>query len=163
MQKQKHSWNWSVKYFLLRIWFSKISLFGIVSKRLKLPIFFNCLAQTFPTHKHMDVRRGAGIWKFQQEMLFSKFRAVKSKFHYFWPPVEKLLEKSTSGPPWKNYSDAHAHKHVKWHHFCEKLCCITPSGNTVQQHQCGKQSTARWQTVHGVFCQTITNPAELQM
>jgi len=52
--------------------------------------------------------------------------------------------------------DTHAHKHVKLHHFYEKLCCITRSGNTVKQHQCGKQSIAGWQTVQDVFCQTIT-------
>jgi len=68
---------------------------------------------------------------------------VKNKFHHFWTPAEKRLEKSTSGPPGKIPSDAHAHKHVKWHHACDKMCCIAPSGNTVQQHQCGKQSTAR--------------------
>jgi len=44
-------------------------------------------------------------------MLFSSFRVVKTKFHHFWPPVEKLLEKSTSAPPGKIPSDAHAHKH----------------------------------------------------
>jgi len=33
--------------------------------------FFNGVARTFPTHKHMGVERGAGIWKFQQKMLFS--------------------------------------------------------------------------------------------
>jgi len=44
-------------------------------------------------------------------MLFSSFRVVKTKFHHFWPPVEKRLEKSTSGPPGKIPSDAHAHKH----------------------------------------------------
>jgi len=32
-----------------------------VLKRLKLPNFFNGVAQTFPTHKHMGVGRGAGI------------------------------------------------------------------------------------------------------
>jgi len=32
---------------------------------------------------------------------------------------------------------------------------MTPSGNTVQPHQCGTQATAGWQTVHGAFCQTI--------
>jgi len=48
-------------------------------------------------------------------------------------------------PPSKNSvrrSDTHTHKHVKLHHFCKKLCCIAPSGNTVQQHQYGNQSTA---------------------
>jgi len=34
-QKQKHNWNLSVKYFILRIRFGKISLFRMVLKRLK--------------------------------------------------------------------------------------------------------------------------------
>jgi len=51
--------------------FCKISLFGIVSIRLKLPKIFNRVAGTFPTHKHMGVERGARIWKFQQKTLFS--------------------------------------------------------------------------------------------
>jgi len=55
IQKQKHNWSWSVKYFILRIRFSKISLFGMVLKRLKLPKFFSGVARTFPTHKHMGV------------------------------------------------------------------------------------------------------------
>jgi len=27
--------------------------------------------------------------------------SIKNKFHHFWPPVEKRLEKSNSGPPEK--------------------------------------------------------------
>ena len=86
---------------------------------------------------------------------------LKTKFHLFWPPVEKLLEKLLVAPPGKIPSVAHAHKHVKWHHFCEKLCCITPPGSTVQQNRCGKQPTAGWQTVQGVFCQTITKSYQI--
>ena len=41
--------------------------------------------------------------------------------------MDKRLEKSISGPPGKKFSDAHAHKHVKLHHFCKKLC-FTPYG-----------------------------------
>jgi len=107
-------------------------------------------------HTSMGVGRGARIGKFQQKKLSSYFQVLKNKLHHVWPPLEKRLEKSTSGSPGKISSDVHAHKYVKFHQFCEKLCCITPSGNTVQQHQCGKQSIAGRQTVHGVFCQTIT-------
>jgi len=65
-------------------------------------------------------------------------------------------------PPWKNPSDAQAYnKHVKLHHFCKNYGCISPSGNTVQQHQCGKQAIAGWQTLHGVFCQTITKSCQI--
>jgi len=34
--KRKHNWIWSVKYFILRIRFNKISLFRMLLKRLKL-------------------------------------------------------------------------------------------------------------------------------
>jgi len=50
-----------VKYFILRVRFSKISLFGMVLKCLKFHKFFNGVARTFPTRKHMGVGRGAGI------------------------------------------------------------------------------------------------------
>jgi len=46
--------------------------------------------------------------------------------------------------------------HVKLHHCCKNLCCITLSGNTVHQHHCGKQAIVGWRTVRGVFSQTIT-------
>jgi len=65
----------------------------------------------------------------------------KTNFTTFGP-LEKLLEKSTSSPRGKYLSDARAHKHVKLHNFCKKIYCVTPSGNNVQQHQCGKQSIA---------------------
>jgi len=84
------------------------------------------------------------------------FSSVKKQISPLLTPLEKRLEKSTSGSPGKIPSDPHAHKYVKFHLFCEILCCIIPSGNTVQQHQCGKQSIAGRQTVHGVFCETIT-------
>jgi len=109
----------------------------------------------------MGVGRGAGIWKFQQKMLFSWFRVPKTKFHHFWPPWKNFWKNPLVALPGEIPSDAHAHKRVKWHYFCEKLCCITPSGNTVQQHQCGKQAIAGWQTVHGVFCQTITKSYQI--
>jgi len=123
-----------------------------VLKRLNLHQFLMAWHELFPTHKHW-CRKGAGIWKLQQKKLFSYFRVVKNKFSSLLaPPLEKLLEKSISATPRKNPSDAHAHKHVKSHHFCKNLCCISPPGNTVQQHQCCKQAIAGWQMVHGVFC-----------
>ena len=89
------------------------------------------------------VSKGGTNLKISAIRLFSQFRVVKNKFHHFWPLTqEKLLEKSTSGPHWKKLPDAHAHKHVKLHQFCKKLCCITPYRKTVQQHQCGKQAVA---------------------
>jgi len=49
-QKQKHSGNWSVKFFILCIRFSKISLFRMVLKRLELQQmtpYFDCVAWNF--------------------------------------------------------------------------------------------------------------------
>jgi len=66
-------------------------------------------------------------------------------------------------PSGKEPSDVHAHKPAKLHHFWKTLRRIAPSGNTVQQRQRGEQSTARRQTVHGVFCHTIMNPVKLQL
>ena len=57
---------------------------------------------------------------------------VRNKFLHIWPPAEKRLEKSTCPP-------------------LEKFL----------QHQCGKQSKAGWQTVHCVFCQTITKSCQI--
>ena len=36
-----------------------------------------------------------------------------------------------------------------------------PSGNTVQQHQCGKRAILGWQTVHVVFFQTSTKSCHI--
>ena len=49
---------------------------------------------------------------------FFQFRAVKTKFHHFWTPLEKILAKSPTGPPGKNPSDAHGTNHQS----------ITPTG-----------------------------------
>jgi len=38
---------------------------------------------------------------------FFQFRGLKTKCHHFWPPLEKILEKSPTAPPGKNLSDAH--------------------------------------------------------
>ena len=46
--------------------------------------------------------------------------------------------------------------------FCKKWCSITPSGNTVRQHQCGKQARAWWPDCAQctVFCQTLTKSCQ---
>ena len=118
--------------------------------------------QRFPTRKHGGRKEGRNL-KISAKRLFSEFRVAKTKFHHFWfPPLEKLLEKSSSDPPpEKILPTPYAHKHVKLHHFCKKLCCISPFGRTVQQHQWDKQAIAGWQTVHDVFCQTITKYCQI--
>ena len=141
----------------MRIRFTKISLFRMVLKRLKLPQFFNGVARTFPEHKHGCRKRGKNLKISAKKAVFLVSRG-ENLISPLLAPLEKLLENSTSASPEKNPSDANAYKHVKLHHFCENCVVVTPSGNTVQQHQCGKQFIAGRQTVHGVFCQTIQNP-----
>ena len=62
---------------------------------------------------------------------------------------------------WKNFFRRPCTQACKMTSFFFKLCCVTPSGNTVQQHQFGKQSIAGWQTVGRVFCQTITKSCQI--
>ena len=54
MQKQKHNWNWSVKYFILRTRLSKISLFGMLLKRLKLHQFLMVQRTLVSAHSLMS-------------------------------------------------------------------------------------------------------------
>ena len=52
------------------------------------------------------LRHCISIWMSEEGQEFANFsknaaflfRVMKTKFHHFWPPVEKLLEKSTSDP-----------------------------------------------------------------
>ena len=46
-----------------------------------------------------------------KKRLFFQFLGVKNKFHRFWPPLEKILGKSPTGPPGKNPSDARVIKY----------------------------------------------------
>jgi len=64
MQKQKHNWNLSVKYFILRIRFSKISLFRMVLKRLKFHQDFDGVARTFSDPQ---------AWTSEEEQEFENF------------------------------------------------------------------------------------------
>jgi len=76
----------------------------MVLRLSKLHQFFNGEARTFFLHTRMGVGRRVGIWKFQQKRWSSWFPVVNSKFHHFCPPpIEKLLEKSTSGPLEKSF------------------------------------------------------------
>ena len=150
MQKQKRNQNWSVKYLILRLGFSKISLFRMVLKRLKLHQFLLVWHERFPPQE---------FGNFSKKGCFRSFEWLETNFTTYVPPLERLLEKSTRAPPWKkSFRRPCTQKHVKLHHFCEKLCCITPSGNNVQQHQCSKQAIAGWQTSRGAFCQILRNP-----
>jgi len=45
----------------------------MVLKRLKLPKFFNGMASTFRTHKHMGIGKGSGIWHFSKKCCFLNF------------------------------------------------------------------------------------------
>jgi len=45
--------------------------------------------------------RPPGFWKSHQKRLFCLFRVGKSKFHPFWPPLEKFWKNILVVPPWK--------------------------------------------------------------
>jgi len=94
----------------------------MVLKRLKLHQFFNGVARTFPTHKHGCRKKGKNL-KISAKKAVFLVSSGKNYISPLLPPVEKPLEKSTSVPSEKIPSDAQAHKHVKLHHFCEKLGC----------------------------------------
>jgi len=113
--------------------------------------------ELFPAHKHGCREEGNNL-KTSAKKAVLLVSSGKKQISPLSSPLKKLLEKSTSAPPGKDPSDVHAHKHAKLH--CKKLCCVAPSGNTIQQHQCGKQAVAGRQTVHGVFCQTLRNPVK---
>ena len=53
---------------------------------------------------------GRGALDFEiisKNVCFFQFRGVKTKFHHFYPHLEKNLGKSPTGPSGKNPSDAH--------------------------------------------------------
>ena len=70
MQKQKHNWNWSVHYYILRIRFSKISLFRMVLKRLKSHRFCNGVARTFSYTQAWVSERGRDLKISSKKTLF---------------------------------------------------------------------------------------------
>jgi len=103
----------------------------------------------------MGVGRGEEFENFSKEGCFLSFQ--------WWKQNSPLLAlpRKTSGKIHKKSFRHSCTQACKITPFLSKLCCITPSGNTVQQHQCGKQAIAGWQSGHGVFCQTLRNPAKL--
>ena len=66
-------------------------------------------------HTSMGVGRGARIWKFQQKAVFL-VSGGKKQISSLLAPLEKLLEKSNSGPPWKN----------SFRRPCIQVCKVAP-------------------------------------
>jgi len=95
----------------------------MVLKRLKLHHIFNGVARTF-SYTQAWVSEGGRNLKILATKAVFLFSSGKNKFDHFCPPLEKLLEKSTSVPPVKNPSDAQAHKYVKLPHFCKDTCVV---------------------------------------
>jgi len=52
-----------------------------------------------------------------------------------------------------------ANMHVKLHHLCKKWCSVSPSGNTVRQHQCGKQTREGWSNCARYSAKHLRNSA----
>ena len=131
-------------------------------KRLKLPQIFNVVARTFPTNKHVCRKMGKNLRISAEKAIFLVSRG-ENLISPILAILETYFEKIDYCPPFppKKILPTPKNKHVKLHHFCEKLCCITTSGNTVQQHQWGKQFIAGRQTAHGAFCQTITKSFQI--
>jgi len=83
---------------------------------------------------------GQELENFSKKRCFLSFEWQK-KISPLLATPEKFLEKSTVDPWKKSFRRPCTHKHVKLQ-YLKNLCCITPFGNTVQQHQCGKQAIA---------------------
>jgi len=72
----------------------------MVLERLKLLQFFNGVARTFPPHKHGCRKRGKNL-KSSAKMAVFLLSSVKKQISPLLAPLEKGLEKSTSGSPGK--------------------------------------------------------------
>jgi len=67
----------------------------MVLKRFKLHQVFDGVARTFSDPHYRKGSKNSKISAKKATFLVSS--AVKTKFQHFWPPLEKLLEKSVSG------------------------------------------------------------------
>ena len=128
---------------------------------LEITPIFNGVARTFSYTQAWVSEWCSNLKISAKKGCFLSFEWQKTNFTTFGQHLKNILKNPLGPPPGKNPSEAHAHKHVKWHHFCKNLCCITSSVNTIQQHQFGKQAMAGWQCGNGVFCKTITKSCEI--
>ena len=95
--------------------------------------------EIFPTHKHGCWKWGTSL-KISAKRLFSWFRVVKTNFIIVGlPTLQKLLEKSTSAPPWKKYFRCPCTQTCKVVPFLQKVCCIRQY-YTIWQHCNNTQS-----------------------
>jgi len=120
MQKQNHNWNWSGKYFILRVRISK----EWCKNAWNYTNFLMMWHELFPTHKH-GCQKGAGIWKYQQKRLFSQFRyqtlLLLPPQRNIWknplvPPLEKILP-TAMHTSMQNYTTIVKHCVVLLHHL----------------------------------------------
>ena len=79
--------------------------------------------EIFPTHKH-GYRKGGKNFISAKKGYFLSFECGENQISPLLYPIQKRLETSTSAPPGKYPSGAHAHKHVKLHHFCKKCVVL---------------------------------------
>jgi len=101
MQKQKHNWNWAVKYFILCTRLIKISQFRMTLKRLKSHQFLMVWHERYPAHKHRCRNGGRNLEISAKKAVFLVSSGKKTNFTNFVSPLEKCLEKSISAPLWK--------------------------------------------------------------
>ena len=119
----------------------------MVLKRLKLHQVFDGVARTFSDTQVWVSEGGQECENFSENGKFLSFECGKNQISPLLAPLEKRLEKSTSAPLVKNPSDVHAHKHVKFHHFCENyvafhhLAILFNNANTLSKP---RQSDRLW-------------------
>jgi len=108
------------------------SIFRCV-ETLEIHQFFSRVARTFSYTQAWVPEGGNQFENFRKKAVFL-VSSGKKRISPLLPPIpRKMFGKIHQWPlPGKDFSDAHAHKHVTLHHFCKKLCCVTPYGNTVE-------------------------------
>jgi len=117
MQKQKHNWNWSVKHFILRIRFSKMSLFRMVLKRLKYcnTNFLMVWHELFSIHKQ-GCRKGGRNLKISAKKPVFLVSSGKNQISPLLAHRRKTFGKIHWWSPWKN----------SFRRPCTQACKMTP-------------------------------------
>jgi len=126
----------------------------MVLKRLKLQQFFNGVAQTF-SYTQGWVSEGGRNLKISAKNAAFLISSGKNQISPLLAPRRKTFGKKHYRPPRKNSFRRPCTQTCKMTLFLWKNVLYSLSGNAVQQHQCGEQSIAGWQTVHRVICQII--------
>ena len=104
MQKLKHNWNSSVKYFTLRIRFRP----RLVLKRLKLHQFLMVWHERFPAQKHGCRKRGRNF-KISAKNAVFLISSGKDQISPYLSPRRKMFGKSISASPLEKFPPTPMH------------------------------------------------------